>query len=177
MLTNFSESTVVKEKTNSQQLLNTESTDSQHIFDPNQAVDDSKPAPVDISGDRQQLLAMGGGVSVKPDEFTEVNTTELSHTHSDELTYEELAQSEEDDELLTEEKDEPAELTVEAVQLPADEALKVGDRVNWSNCPAHCENLAPFEIMEVHGDYAKLDLFSKRVPLAELEKCDRTASR
>jgi hypothetical protein len=50
------------------------------------------------------------------------------------------------------------------------QALKVGDRVNWENCPAHCEQFAPFEIMSLDGDYAKLDLFEKLVPLAELNR-------
>jgi hypothetical protein len=48
------------------------------------------------------------------------------------------------------------------------DSLKVGDRVNWENCPAHCERFAPFEIMSLDGDYAKLDLFEKPVRLAEL---------
>jgi len=48
--------------------------------------------------------------------------------------------------------------------------LRIGDRVNWSNCPAHCEQFAPFEIMEIRGAYAKLDLFEQLVPLAELER-------
>jgi hypothetical protein len=47
--------------------------------------------------------------------------------------------------------------------------FKVGDRVYWVECPAHCESLAPFEIMTIDGDYAKLDLFAKLVPLTELE--------
>jgi len=59
--------------------------------------------------------------------------------------------------------------TEAVVQLPADEPLKVSDRVNWSKCPAHCENLSPFVIDEIHGDEAKLDLFAKLVPLVELE--------
>jgi hypothetical protein len=48
------------------------------------------------------------------------------------------------------------------------DSLEVGDRVNWENCPAHCERFAPFEIMSLDGDYAKLDLFEKPVRLAEL---------
>jgi hypothetical protein len=48
------------------------------------------------------------------------------------------------------------------------EQLKVGDHVHWSNCPIHCERFAPFEIMSLDGDYAKLDLFEKPVRLAEL---------
>ncbi len=46
--------------------------------------------------------------------------------------------------------------------------IKVGTRVHWSNCPAHCEQFAPFEIMSIDGDYAKLDLFEKPVLLTEL---------
>jgi hypothetical protein len=48
------------------------------------------------------------------------------------------------------------------------DSLKVGDRVNWENCPAHCERFAPFEIMSLDGDYAKLDLFEKPVRRIEL---------
>jgi hypothetical protein len=47
--------------------------------------------------------------------------------------------------------------------------FKVGDRVYWSECPAHCEHFSPFEIMSIDGDYAKLDLFAKLVPLVELQ--------
>jgi hypothetical protein len=46
--------------------------------------------------------------------------------------------------------------------------FRVGDRVFWENCPCGCEELAPFEITAIHGDYAKLDLINKPVPLAEL---------
>ncbi len=48
--------------------------------------------------------------------------------------------------------------------------LKVGDRVTWENCPAHCERFSPFEIMLIDGNYAKLDLFEKPVLLAELRR-------
>jgi hypothetical protein len=46
--------------------------------------------------------------------------------------------------------------------------FRVGDRVFWENCPSCCEELAPFEITSIDGDYAKLDLINKPVPLAEL---------
>jgi hypothetical protein len=46
--------------------------------------------------------------------------------------------------------------------------FRVGDRVFWENCPSCCEELAPFEITSIDGDYAKLDLINKLVPLAEL---------
>jgi hypothetical protein len=48
--------------------------------------------------------------------------------------------------------------------------LKIGDRVYWSKCPAHCEQFAPFEITAIDGDYAKLDLFEKPVLLTELHR-------
>jgi hypothetical protein len=48
--------------------------------------------------------------------------------------------------------------------------LKIGDRVYWSQCPAHCEQFAPFEITAIDGDYAKLDLFEKPVLLTELHR-------
>jgi hypothetical protein len=56
-------------------------------------------------------------------------------------------------------------------QLPMTncQLLKVGDRVNWSECPTHCESFSPFVIDEIEGDYAKLDLFAKLVPLVELQ--------
>jgi hypothetical protein len=57
---------------------------------------------------------------------------------------------------------------VDRIQADSKRSFSVGDRVNWSNCPAHCEKFAPFEITSLDGDYAKLDLFSKPVPLAEL---------
>jgi hypothetical protein len=164
LLTNFSENPVVEQKTNSQQLVNTESTDSQRIFNQNEAVDYSNKATVDISGDSQQELAMGGGVSVETDEFTEVNSTELSHTD----------EQFDDDYFQAVDGEEPASAavdasTVEVAFLPSGEPLKVGSRVNWSKCPAHCEHFSPFEIMSIDGDYAKLDLFAKPVLLVELE--------
>ncbi|NEQ20161.1 MAG: DUF3987 domain-containing protein [Microcoleus sp. SIO2G3] len=48
--------------------------------------------------------------------------------------------------------------------------LKIGDRVYWSQCPAHCEQFAPFEITAIDGDYAKLDLFEKPVLLTQLHR-------
>jgi len=68
------------------------------------------------------------------------------------------------------------EAWTEATEPPTEALLqtfKAGDRVNWIECPAHCEDFAPFEIMAIDGDYAKLDLFQNPVALAELEKCDR----
>jgi hypothetical protein len=47
-------------------------------------------------------------------------------------------------------------------------ALKVGNWVHWNNCPTYCEQFAPFEIISLDGDYAKLDLINKPVPLAQL---------
>jgi hypothetical protein len=51
-----------------------------------------------------------------------------------------------------------------------DQALKVGDMVSWSECPAHCSNFAPFQItsIDIDNGSAKLDLFEKPVPLVQL---------
>jgi hypothetical protein len=51
-------------------------------------------------------------------------------------------------------------------------ALKVGDKVWWDECPAHCQQFAPFEIMSLDGDYAKLDLINKPVLVAELRRVE-----
>lgn len=59
---------------------------------------------------------------------------------------------------------EPAATETDAEVDP----VKVGSRVYWSNCPAHCEQFAPFEIISIDGNYAKLDLFKKPVLLTEL---------
>jgi hypothetical protein len=48
--------------------------------------------------------------------------------------------------------------------------FQVGDRVNWSECPGHCEQFAPFVITAIDGECAKLDLFENPVPLVELRK-------
>jgi hypothetical protein len=56
-------------------------------------------------------------------------------------------------------------------KAPAEvEPIQVGDRVIWDECPAHCADLGPFELTAIDGDYGKLDLFSKLVPLSELTK-------
>jgi hypothetical protein len=49
-------------------------------------------------------------------------------------------------------------------------AIGIGDRVIWENCPACCEDLSPFEIMSIDGQYAKLDLFEKPVLLKDLRR-------
>jgi hypothetical protein len=51
---------------------------------------------------------------------------------------------------------------------PEPTQFRVSDRVFWEDCPSSCEELAPFEITAIDGDYAKLDLINKPVPLAEL---------
>jgi hypothetical protein len=53
---------------------------------------------------------------------------------------------------------------------PTEELLEVGDMVFWSECPAHCSSLAPFQVTSIDGDYAKLDLFEKSVRLADLSR-------
>ncbi len=61
------------------------------------------------------------------------------------------------------------ELNATLRQSSVSTQFQVGFRVNWSKCPANCEDLSPFVIDEIHGDEAKLDLFAKLVPLVELE--------
>ncbi|MBD1895510.1 hypothetical protein [Coleofasciculus sp. FACHB-129] len=46
--------------------------------------------------------------------------------------------------------------------------FRVSNRVFWKNCLSYCEELAPFEITAIDGDYAKLDLINKPVLIAEL---------
>ena len=50
--------------------------------------------------------------------------------------------------------------------------FKEGERVYWTNCPVCCEDLAPFAIMWIECEYAKLELFSNLVPLSELLRPD-----
>jgi hypothetical protein len=60
---------------------------------------------------------------------------------------------------------------VSALQLVTNsDAFEVGEKVDWVECPGHCENLAPFEITAIDGDYVKLDLFPKPVPMSELRR-------
>jgi len=60
--------------------------------------------------------------------------------------------------------------TAEALKVGVKRSYSVGDRVHWTNCPTYCEQFAPFEITSIDGDYAKLDLINKPVPLAELRR-------
>jgi hypothetical protein len=50
-----------------------------------------------------------------------------------------------------------------------EETLKVGDRVFVVSWP-HTDTLAPYLIESIDGNYAKLELFEKPVPLADLRK-------
>jgi hypothetical protein len=78
---------------------------------------------------------------------------------------------------LSQAKDDHAETLIAENEPKADDCLhnaplSVGDRVHWSECPSHCESFSPFEITEIEGDYAKLDLFAKPVLLAQLRLAD-----
>jgi hypothetical protein len=66
------------------------------------------------------------------------------------------------------ESEEVASATSEPSPLPQEPSIEVGDLVIWDECPAHCASLAPFEVTAIEGDFAKLDLFEKRVALSEL---------
>jgi hypothetical protein len=66
---------------------------------------------------------------------------------------------------------EAAESQAVEIGNPVD-PFKEGERVYWMNCPTYCEELGPFEIMWIDGEYAKLDMFPKLVPLSELLRPD-----
>jgi len=54
--------------------------------------------------------------------------------------------------------------------IPVEEKTwKVGDRVFVNSCP-HTDGLGPFLIESIDGNYAKLDLFEKPVPLNDLRR-------
>jgi hypothetical protein len=56
--------------------------------------------------------------------------------------------------------------------LPAqvDGSLKVGDRVEWDECPAHCSCFNPFTIYKIEESKAWLEYYSEPVPLAQLRR-------
>jgi hypothetical protein len=56
------------------------------------------------------------------------------------------------------------------ISVEITDEFMVGDLVIWLKCPAHCANLAPWEIIAIDDDYAKLDLFEKPVPISELRR-------
>ena len=66
----------------------------------------------------------------------------------------------------------PLDLSESRITSTVVTALKVGDKVWWDECPAHCQQFAPFEIMSLDGDYAKLDLINKPVLVAELRRVE-----
>ncbi len=49
--------------------------------------------------------------------------------------------------------------------------VRVGDKVNWANCPAHLINWQPFLITSIEDDQAMLDIYTHPVPLAQLQLC------
>jgi hypothetical protein len=193
MLTKFSESTVVEPKTNSQQIVNNESPDSQRRFDQKADVDYSTPEQMDVSEDSQQLLATGGGVSLSTDEFTELNADELSHTQPVEeavtltpglqlATLLEMCESWEQVEAVTEAV-EPDAKTEAWSLLPSEEQsriralkkmtncqlLNVGDRVFVESCP-HTDAMGPYEVLGLEGEFAQVEMFAEPVRLADLRK-------
>jgi hypothetical protein len=46
--------------------------------------------------------------------------------------------------------------------------FKVGDRVDWDDCPSPMSGQSPFVIEEIEGATAKLEYFVPRAPLSEL---------
>ena len=193
MLTKFSESTVVEPKTNSQQIVNNESPDSQRRFDQKADVDYSTPEQMDVSEDSQQLLATGGGVSLSTDEFTELNVDELSHTQPVEEAIAltpalqlkillEMSQDWDEVQALTEFVGSETKTEAWTLLPPEEQSriralkqttncqqLKVGDRVFVESCP-HTDRIGPYEVLEIHGELVQLEMFSEPVKLADLRK-------
>ncbi|HEY9710368.1 MAG TPA: hypothetical protein V6D48_19330, partial [Oculatellaceae cyanobacterium] len=47
--------------------------------------------------------------------------------------------------------------------------LQVGDRVFVNSCP-HTDKLGPYAIERIEGEFAKLEMFAKLMPLVELRR-------
>jgi hypothetical protein len=95
---------------------------------------------------------------------------ELTKVSQGNLTEETIAPSpSEPNTSLEAEVAQPKE-TSEASEIGVKRSYSVGDPVYWTNCPTYCEQFAPFEITSIDGNYAKLDLINKPVPLAELRR-------
>jgi hypothetical protein len=54
------------------------------------------------------------------------------------------------------------------------QGIKVGDWVDWDDGPGYLEQFAPFEVVEIVGEQAHLDLIEKPILLARLRKRDTT---
>jgi hypothetical protein len=52
----------------------------------------------------------------------------------------------------------PPSESLEAASQPSENSVKVGDRVFVTSCP-HTDGLAPFEVLGIYGEYAKVELF------------------
>jgi hypothetical protein len=57
----------------------------------------------------------------------------------------------------------------EATSQSSENSVKVGDRVFVTSCP-HTDGLAPFEVLGIYGEYAKVELFSELVLVSDLRK-------
>jgi len=64
----------------------------------------------------------------------------------------------------------PVKPPAASVPSSTDEPLKVGERVLWNNCPAHCASWNPFTISKIIGGKVWLDVYEKPVPLSELKR-------
>jgi len=64
----------------------------------------------------------------------------------------------------------PSDPPAALVLLPTDEPLKVGERMLWDNCPAHCASWNPFTIIRIEDDMAWLDVYERPLPLSELRR-------
>ncbi len=64
----------------------------------------------------------------------------------------------------------PADPPTANVPSPTDESLKVGERIIWSDCPAHCASWNPFIIIRIFDGMAWLDVYERPVLLSELRR-------
>jgi hypothetical protein len=54
-------------------------------------------------------------------------------------------------------------------QMTNCQLIKVGDRVFVESCP-HTDAMGPYEVLEIDGEFARLEWFAEPVRLADLRK-------
>lgn len=69
----------------------------------------------------------------------------------------------------TEEVEESAIAVPTEEPQPEENSLKVGDGVFVNSCP-HTDKHGPFPIQQIEGDFAKVEMFAKLLPLSDLRR-------
>jgi hypothetical protein len=59
--------------------------------------------------------------------------------------------------------------TYAVVQRTVDEPLKVGERVFVQSCP-HTDKLGPYIVLEIDGEFARVEMFTNPIKMADLRK-------